>query len=115
MRGWGSMAKRRHLSSLIKTAAFDMCMLQEMKRDNFDDYMIHNLWGHTDIELVVKKSNGLSGGLLSVWNKDLFSFHYSFTGDGFLGICVEWKVGLLYIVMSTLLVTYQGRGSCGLI
>ncbi|GAU16840.1 hypothetical protein TSUD_367870 [Trifolium subterraneum] len=94
----GSMAKRRRLSSLIKTGAFDMCMLQETKRDNFDDYMIHNLWGHTDVEWVAKKSNGLSGGLLSVWNKDLFSFRYSFTGDGFLGVCVEWKAGLLYIV-----------------
>ena len=60
--------------------------------------MIHNLWGHTDVEWVAKKSNGLSGGLLSVWNKDLFSFRYSFTGDGFLGVCVEWKAGLLYIV-----------------
>ncbi|MCI24910.1 reverse transcriptase, partial [Trifolium medium] len=37
-------------------------------------------------------------GLLSVWNKDLFSFRYSFTGDGYLGVCVEWKDSLLYIV-----------------
>jgi hypothetical protein len=42
--------------------------------------------------------NGLSGGLLSIWNKDLFSFKYSFSGSGFLGVCVEWKESLLYIV-----------------
>jgi hypothetical protein len=36
--------------------------------------------------------------MLSIWNKDLFSFKYSFTGEGFLGVCVEWKEGLLYIV-----------------
>jgi hypothetical protein len=47
---------------------------------------------------VAKESNGMSGGLLSIWNKDLFSFKFSFYGDGFLGVCAEWKEGLLYIV-----------------
>jgi exonuclease III len=60
--------------------------------------MIHNLWGHIDVEWVVKESRGLSGGMLIIWNKDLFNFRYSFNGDGFLGLCVEWKSGLLYIV-----------------
>jgi hypothetical protein len=44
----------------------DMCLLQETKRESFDDFMIHNLWGHKDVEWVAKKSNSLSGGLLSV-------------------------------------------------
>ncbi|XP_045791371.1 uncharacterized protein LOC123886076 [Trifolium pratense] len=94
----GNTAKRRRLSSLLKSGAFDMCLLQETKRSNFDDFMIHNLWGHKDVEWVVKESIGLSGGLLSIWNKELFSFQYSFTCDGFLGMCVEWNSGLLYIV-----------------
>ncbi|GAU45706.1 hypothetical protein TSUD_86820 [Trifolium subterraneum] len=59
--------KRRRLSSLIKK----------------------------DVEWVAKTSNGLSGGLLSVWNEDLFSFRFSFSGDGYLGVCVEceWCLG----------------------
>jgi hypothetical protein len=60
--------------------------------------MIHNLWGHKDVVWVVKESCGLSGGLLIMWNKDLFSLRHSFTGDGFLGICVECQDGLMYIV-----------------
>jgi exonuclease III len=60
--------------------------------------VIHSLWGHKDVEWVAKESNGLSGGLLSIWNKGLFSYHYSFTGVGFLGVCVEWKEGLLYLI-----------------
>ncbi|KAK2435690.1 hypothetical protein QL285_020733 [Trifolium repens] len=46
----------------------------------------------------MKEANGHSGGLLSVWNKDLFSFSFSFSGTGYLGVCVEWKSTLLYIV-----------------
>jgi hypothetical protein len=93
LRGWGDLAKRRRLSSILNKGAFDMCLLQETKRALFTDTMIHNLWGHKDVRWVAKESNGLSGGILSIWNKDLFSFKYSFSG-----VCVEWKAGLLYIV-----------------
>jgi exonuclease III len=98
MRGWGDSAKRRRLNSFIKSGAFDMCLLQETKRESFENFMIHNLWGHIDVEWVVKESRGLSGGMLIIWNKDLFNFRYSFNGGGFLGLCVEWKSGILYIV-----------------
>jgi exonuclease III len=98
VRGWGNAAKRRRLNSLIKKGAFDMCLLQETKRANFTDSLIHSLWGHKDVKWVAKESNGFSGGMLTIWNKDLFSFNYSFSGGGFLGVCVEWKEDLLYIV-----------------
>ncbi|XP_045822121.1 uncharacterized protein LOC123915007 [Trifolium pratense] len=74
-----------------------MCLLQETKRTVFDYFMIHNLWGHKEVDWVAKESCGLSGGLLSVWNRDLFSMRFSFTRDGFLGVCVEWKDVLIYI------------------
>ncbi|XP_045795937.1 uncharacterized protein LOC123890379 [Trifolium pratense] len=98
LRGWGDAAKRHRLSSLLHSGAFDMCLLQETKRSTFTDSMIHGLWGYKDVVWIAKESIGLSGGMLSIWNKDLFSFRYSFIGVGFLGICVEWKNGLLYIV-----------------
>jgi exonuclease III len=98
LRGWGDTAKRRRLTSLINSGAFDMCLIQETKRASFEDFLIHNLWDHKDVEWVAKASQGLSGGLLSIWNKNLFSYRYSFTGDGFLGICVDWNSVLLYIV-----------------
>ncbi|CAJ2627612.1 unnamed protein product, partial [Trifolium pratense] len=98
LRGWGDAEKWRRLSSLLHSGAFDMCLLQETKRSAFTDSMIHGLWGYKDVVWIAKESIGLSGGMLSIWNKDLFSFRYSFTGVGFLGICVEWKNGLLYIV-----------------
>ncbi|CAJ2672026.1 unnamed protein product [Trifolium pratense] len=98
MRGWGNTAKRRRLSSLIQSGAFDLCLLQETKRSDFDDFMIQNLWGNIDVEWLAKESRGLSGGLLSVWKRNLFKLCFSFTGTGYLGVCVEWKGMPLYIV-----------------
>jgi hypothetical protein len=66
LRGWGNSAKRRRLSQLIASGMFDLCLLQETKRANFDDFMIQNLWGHKDVEWLAKESDGLSGGLLII-------------------------------------------------
>ncbi|PNX65767.1 hypothetical protein L195_g054707, partial [Trifolium pratense] len=98
LRGWGSSAKRRCLSQLLASGTFDICLLQETKRDRFDDIMIQNLWGHKDAEWVAKESIGLSGGLLMMWNAGMFKIKFCFSGDSFLGLCVEWKEGNLYII-----------------
>ncbi|XP_045791747.1 uncharacterized protein LOC123886474 [Trifolium pratense] len=98
LRGWGSSAKRRRLSQLLVSGMFDLCLLQETKKATFDDYMIEHLWGHKNVEWVAKESVGLSGGLLIMWNAGLFKVKFSFTSDSFLGLCVEWKEGTLYII-----------------
>jgi hypothetical protein len=38
-------------------------MFQETKKSSFDNSMIHNLWGHQDVEWVMKEASGFSGGL----------------------------------------------------
>jgi exonuclease III len=78
LRGWGDSAKRRRLRSLINSGAFDVCLFQETKCTSFTDTMIHGLWGHKDVGWEAKESQGLSGGLLSIWNKDLFVVRSSF-------------------------------------
>ncbi|MCH99417.1 endonuclease/exonuclease/phosphatase family protein, partial [Trifolium medium] len=88
---------------------FDICLIQETKKSLFDDNMIHILWGHKDVQWVAKASDGLSGGLLMVWNTGLFNFKFSFTDEGFLGICVEWKGMVLYIVNVYSSCTHAGK------
>jgi exonuclease III len=83
LRGWGSSAKRRRLSSFIQREAFDVCLLQETKKSTFDDFLIHKLWGHQDVDWVVQESNGLSGGMLIIWNSSYFKLLSSFSGHGF--------------------------------
>jgi exonuclease III len=88
LRGWGGSAKRRRLSSLIQREVSDVCLLQETKKATFEDYSIHNLWGHHDVDWVVQESNGLSGGMIIIWNSSCFKLLSSFSGYGFLGIKV---------------------------
>ncbi|XP_045810036.1 uncharacterized protein LOC123904409 [Trifolium pratense] len=58
MSGWGNTAKRRRLSSLIQSGVFEMCLLQETKRSDFDDFMIQNLWGNYNVDWLTKESTG---------------------------------------------------------
>jgi exonuclease III len=69
-----------------------------MKKSSFEEYSIHNLWGHQDVEWVAQDASGLSGGMLIIWNSATFKFLNSFSGYGFLGIKVEMEGVLLYIV-----------------
>ncbi|XP_058784109.1 uncharacterized protein LOC131658877 [Vicia villosa] len=41
---------------------------------------------------------GASGGLLTMWKKDLFNLVFSFKGQGYLGLCVEKNGKLIYFV-----------------
>jgi hypothetical protein len=76
----------------------DVCLLQETKKATFEDYSIHNLWGHHDVDWVVQESNGLSGGMIIIWNSSCFKLLSSFSGYGFLGIKVERDGVVLHIV-----------------
>ncbi|PNX74944.1 cysteine-rich receptor-like protein kinase, partial [Trifolium pratense] len=62
-----------------------------------------------DVQWIAQASDGLSGGLLTVWNIGIFNFKFSFNDVGFLGICVEWKGLILYIVNVYSPCNYAGK------
>jgi hypothetical protein len=37
-------------------------------------------------------AEGRSGGILSIWGKSNNSLIFSFKGEGFIGVCLEWGV-----------------------
>jgi exonuclease III len=98
MRGWGGSAKRRRVSAMLQQGKFDVCFLQETKKSSIEEFAIHNLWGHKDVKWVVKDPVGLSGGMLILWNSNCCSMTNSFTGDGFLGITVEWEGEVIHFI-----------------
>ncbi|PNX89244.1 hypothetical protein L195_g045361 [Trifolium pratense] len=109
LRGWGGSAKRRWLSLFLQKGAFDVCLLQETKKATFEDYLIHSLWGHKDVRWVVKEPEGLSGGMLVIWNSDSFMLLRSFDGNGFLGIKVELDGVVMHIVNIYSLCSLSGK------
>jgi exonuclease III len=98
MRGWGGSAKRRRLSLLIRKGAFDVCFIQETKKLSFENHLIHNLWGHKDVSWVAQEAEGLSGGMLIIWNSNSFKLLSNFSGVGYLGIQVEKENTVMYLV-----------------
>lgn len=46
--------------------------------------------GDASCNWVYSPSEGRSGGMLSIWNKEIFKLLFSFKGRGFCGICGEW-------------------------
>lgn len=67
-----------------------MCFIQETKMEVIEDGLIQSFGGATRLEEVYKASTGMSGGLLILWKSGLLKLIFSFMGEGFLGICVEW-------------------------
>lgn len=67
-----------------------MCFIQETKMEVIEDGLIQSFGDATRLEGVYKASTGMLGGLLILWISGLLKLIFSFTGEGFLGICVEW-------------------------
>lgn len=45
-----------------------------------------------------KGAKGSSGGMLTLWNATCFNFLCSFEGEGFIGIQLNWKNKIVYVV-----------------
>ncbi|XP_058741619.1 uncharacterized protein LOC131614006 [Vicia villosa] len=98
LRGCGSAAKRKCLRDLIRSVQVDICFIQESKLCNFDSVNVQSLWGESDMEWSANWAVGRFGGIITMWKVGLFKVLYSFTGDGFLGIAVNWKGKRVYVV-----------------
>jgi exonuclease III len=93
IRGLGGRVKKRKVRDLIFKNHIDFLALQETKMESIDDRLCFSLWGSEDCSWAFLPSEGSSGGILSMWRKSNSSLLFSFTGEGFVGVCVEWGVG----------------------
>ncbi|GKV31438.1 hypothetical protein SLEP1_g40124 [Rubroshorea leprosula] len=55
-----------------------------------DKQLCRKLWDSDNMEWVAKPSSGASGGLIIIWNSEVFKKVDVFEGDGFLGIYGLW-------------------------
>jgi exonuclease III len=92
VRGLGGQIKRRKLRELVKNHNVDFLAIQETKLNSVSDQLCYSLWGSHDCEWAFLPAEGNSGGILSIWNKANSSLLFTFMGDGFVGVCLEWGV-----------------------
>lgn len=86
--GW--RIKKGEIRKLIKNEKVEFICIQETKMESIDFGFCQSLWGGTEIDWRFKKSEGSSGGLLSLWSNKCFTCQDSVEGTGYLGIKGIW-------------------------
>ena len=70
--GLGGREKKRCLRNLGRKFNLDILGILETKLENLNDFTITAIWGHHPRVWYAVPSLGLSGGILCIWNPDLF-------------------------------------------
>ncbi|MCH82424.1 hypothetical protein A2U01_0003230 [Trifolium medium] len=96
----GNYVKRRRIKELIQTHKVDFMAIQETKLEDITEALCFSLWGGFDCEWAFLPAAGNSGGILSLWRKTNSSLIFTFIGEGFVGVCLEWGVAkkICYVV-----------------
>lgn len=97
VRGLRDRAKRRRLRSLLLEGKFQCCFLQETKCSDVNSTIVESVWGGSEYNWVARKAEGLSGGLLIIWNSDLADAVFSFSGGGLWVYVLNGKHPITYV------------------
>jgi exonuclease III len=90
VRGLGGSIKKRKVRELIFKNQIDFLAIQETKMESVNDSLCHSLWGSQDCLWACFPSVGSSEGILSLWRKSTSALLFTFTGEGYVGVCLEW-------------------------
>ncbi|KAL8557651.1 hypothetical protein ACS0TY_004930 [Phlomoides rotata] len=72
VRGLGKKAKRREVRDIIKKQKIELCCIQETKLEEITKFRCMGLWGNSNFDWAFSESVGRSGGILSMWDEDVF-------------------------------------------
>lgn len=72
VRGLGRPKKRRKIKQVFCARRVDMVLLQETKRSTIDEKFVRSIWGREQMDFMTVDSTGAAGGLLCIWNPEVF-------------------------------------------
>lgn len=73
IRGIGNSVKSKDVREFIRTHNIDVCCLQETKTESVKESLINSLFGGGKLGWIARDSIGRSGGILTMWNIEVFS------------------------------------------
>nr|GEV64745.1 RNA-directed DNA polymerase, eukaryota [Tanacetum cinerariifolium] len=85
-----SKAKRRWIKELCKKHRINFASIQENKAKSISLHTIKDLWGNQMSDHVVGSSVGCSGGILCMWNPNMFVKDQVSTCDYFVALMGTW-------------------------
>lgn len=83
--------KAQWVCDLIKAHRIGVVGIQETKRRQVDEMVIRRIWGSQDYEFVCVGSLGQSGGLVSIWNNQLFEKEQAISREDCIVLQGRWK------------------------
>jgi hypothetical protein len=92
VRGLGGRVKRRRVKELVRDHKVDFLALKETKMEVVSESFCRSLWGSDQCTWAFFPSEGASGGILSIWGNSNSNLIFTFIGEGFVGVCLEWGV-----------------------
>nr|GEZ08616.1 RNA-directed DNA polymerase, eukaryota [Tanacetum cinerariifolium]GEZ08954.1 RNA-directed DNA polymerase, eukaryota [Tanacetum cinerariifolium] len=90
IQGLGNKAKRRWINELCHKHKINFVTLQETKAENIDLCSIKELWGNLFFDHVVGSSIGCSGGIVCVWDPNMFVKDHVSKSDYFVALMGTW-------------------------
>jgi len=92
VRELGGRVKKNKIHELVRVNNVDFLAVQETKPQDISPGLCYSLWGGTDCEWAFRPSEGSSGGILSIRRKSNANLLFSFHGEGYVGVGIEWGV-----------------------
>jgi hypothetical protein len=86
----GGVVKWNAIKELVRQENIEFLAIQETKIEAISDSFCYNIWGGEDCQWIYLPAVGKSGGMLSFWSKSSASLIFSFSGESFIGVCLDW-------------------------
>lgn len=89
VRGLGVRIKKNKVNEFILTNGLDFVVVQETKLSEISKFLVFSLCGSPHYGWSFILSVGSSRRFLSIWGSFKHKSFFSFSGSGFLGVCLE--------------------------
>ncbi|KAL4303454.1 hypothetical protein GQ457_10G003450 [Hibiscus cannabinus] len=89
--GLGNEVKWSVVRRMLRSHEVEMAFLQETKLDSFNLRDARKLWGEDEVEFVFSPARGRSGGLISLWNKNLFTLGSFAIHQRYISLIGKWQ------------------------
>lgn len=90
VRGLGRGVKWAAVRRLVKKNQVDLLCLQETKKEQIDKTMCQALWGDIEVSWESQPAINTAGGLLCMWNEQLFKVEQRINERGFILLEGVW-------------------------
>lgn len=90
VRGLGSSVKKKELKEIINKHKIELCCVQETKLESISELECKAVWGDDKFGWDYREAEGRAGGILSIWDSEVFSCLSSWHMNGALIVNGFW-------------------------